>query len=280
MQIGRIVLVLGAAALAAAIVLSPLGRRPHNLVIFVADGLRSEVVTAQTAPALAALRSEGVDFRNSHALYPTFTTPNASGIATGHGLGDTGDFGNVIYAGPQPLGLPVNATVAPFENDLVLGLMNGRFGGNYLNETSVLAAARAKGYSTAAVGKLGPTAIQDVTARTGEGTVVIDDSTGDDGPTSRGIPLSPEIQAAIRAAGLPAATPDRGLNTWPGTAIMPGVHVANVEQQNWLIAVATRVLLPRFAAADKPFVLVFWSRDPDGTQHNQGDSLNRRCGTP
>jgi arylsulfatase A-like enzyme len=24
---------------------------------------------------------------------------------------------------------------------------------------------------------------------------------------------------------------------------------------------------------NKPFVLVFWSRDPDGTQHNQGDSL-------
>jgi len=22
-------------------------------------------------------------------------------------------------------------------------------------------------------------------------------------------------------------------------------------------------------------VLVFWSRDPDGTQHNQGDSLNQ-----
>ena len=25
-------------------------------------------------------------------------------------------------------------------------------------------------------------------------------------------------------------------------------------------------------ARNKPFVLVFWSRDPDGTQHNQGDS--------
>jgi len=34
------------------------------------------------------------------------------------------------------------------------------------------------------------------------------------------------------------------------------------------------VLLPRFKAADKPFALVFWSRDPDGSQHNQGDSLN------
>ena len=36
----------------------------------------------------------------------------------------------------------------------------------------------------------------------------------------------------------------------------------------------TRVVLPMFKDRNKPFVLVFWSRDPDGTQHNQGDSLN------
>src|SRR5262245_20854511 len=30
-----------------------------------------------------------------------------------------------------------------------------------------------------------------------------------------------------------------------------------------------------FKAAGKPFVLVYWSRDPDGTQHNQGDSLGK-----
>jgi len=29
-----------------------------------------------------------------------------------------------------------------------------------------------------------------------------------------------------------------------------------------------------FKARGKPFVLVFWSRDPDGSQHNSGDSLN------
>jgi hypothetical protein len=34
------------------------------------------------------------------------------------------------------------------------------------------------------------------------------------------------------------------------------------------------VVLPMFKARNKPFVLVLWSRDPDGTQHNQGDSLN------
>jgi hypothetical protein len=34
------------------------------------------------------------------------------------------------------------------------------------------------------------------------------------------------------------------------------------------------VVLPMFKARNKPFVLVFWSRDPDGSQHNHGDSLN------
>ena len=34
-------------------------------------------------------------------------------------------------------------------------------------------------------------------------------------------------------------------------------------------------MLPLFKARNKPFVLVFWSRDPDGTQHNQGDSLGQ-----
>jgi hypothetical protein len=38
--------------------------------------------------------------------------------------------------------------------------------------------------------------------------------------------------------------------------------------------VASKVVLPMFKARNKPFVLVFWSRDPDGSQHNTGDSLN------
>ncbi len=38
--------------------------------------------------------------------------------------------------------------------------------------------------------------------------------------------------------------------------------------------VATKVVLPMFKARNKPFVLVYWSRDPDGSQHNTGDSLN------
>ena len=38
---------------------------------------------------------------------------------------------------------------------------------------------------------------------------------------------------------------------------------------------ATRVVLPKFKESGKPFFLVFWSRDPDGTQHNNGDSFGK-----
>ena len=90
--------VAAAGALAAALLISAQAA-PRNVIIFVADGLRSHSVTPETAPALAAVRSEGVDFANSHSLYPTVTTANGSAIATGHLLGDTGDFGNTVYAG-------------------------------------------------------------------------------------------------------------------------------------------------------------------------------------
>jgi arylsulfatase A-like enzyme len=246
--------------------------QPHNLILFVADGLRSRIVTAETAPALAQVRAEGVDFTNSHSLFPTVTTPNASAIATGHRLGDTGDFGNTIFVG-KPFPPPFVSPMAGLEDDDVLGLMNARFAGNYLNETSLLQAARAKGFSTAVLGKLGPAGVQDVTARDGKGTIVIDDLAGWS-KDAGGLPTDPEILAAIKAAGLAKAAPDRGLNSWGGAYNMAGVQVANVDQQDWFVGVATRVLLPRFKAAGKPFVLVFWSRDPDGTQHNQGDSLN------
>src|SRR4051812_38119576 len=57
---------------------------PHNLMLFVPDGLRARIVTPQTAPAMADVRDKGVNFRNPHSLFPTFTTANASSMATGH----------------------------------------------------------------------------------------------------------------------------------------------------------------------------------------------------
>jgi hypothetical protein len=94
--------------------------QPHNVVLFVPDGLRALLVNEQTAPIMAAVRDEGVNFKNSHSLFPTFTTPNAAAMATGHYPGDTGDFSNTIY-----LGFPVpgaGGSLTPFlESDPVLG---------------------------------------------------------------------------------------------------------------------------------------------------------------
>ena len=67
--------------------------KPHNIIIFVADGLRYGSVEPNNMPNMFKLTSEGVDFTNSHSLFPTITTVNASAIATGHYIGDTGDFG-------------------------------------------------------------------------------------------------------------------------------------------------------------------------------------------
>ena len=257
-----------AGALAAALLISAQAQAaPRNVIIFVADGLRSHSVTPETAPALAAVRSEGVDFANSHSLYPTVTTANGSAIATGHLLGDTGDFGNTVYAGGA-IG-PDGSPLADFENDEMLGRMNQRFAGNYLGEVSLLQAARARGYATAALGKEGPVGVQDVTARDGTGTIILDSAHG-----HSTIRLAPEIAAAIQAAGLAPTPPQRGKDFSGGDFKTPGTLKANVEQQDWFVSVATRVLLPKFKSEGKPFVMVFWSLDPDGTQHGNGDSLN------
>ncbi len=158
----------------------------------------------------------------------------------------------------------------PFlENDQVLGDLDRHYGGNFLTEKTLLAMAREHGYNTAAIGKLGPATLQDVTVIAREGasfpaspaTIILDDATG--GPS--GIPLPRPVLIKLQQAGLAPQPPPRA--------------VPNVAQQQWLADAATRVVLPMFETdltqAAKPFALVFWSRDPDGAQHGENDSPGR-----
>jgi arylsulfatase A-like enzyme len=242
---------------------------PHNIILFVPDGLRALTVTPQSAPTMAAVRDRGVNFKNPHSMFPTFTTANAASFATGHYPGDTGDFSNTIYAG-YPV-KAANGSMTPFlESNPVLGDVDQHFEGNYLDEDTVLLAARHQGYSAAAIGKVGPVLIFDHTERSGEETVIVDDQTG----SPAGIPLSQAVKDKLTAAGLPLAAPGRGDNGKVGDFKTPGTTTANTVQQAYFANVAAKVVLPMLKARNKPFVLVFWSRDPDGTQHNQGDSLN------
>jgi arylsulfatase A-like enzyme len=269
----------------------PHKKPPRNVIIFVVDGLRPGSVNATDAPTLLALREHGVNFVNSHALFPTFTTPNASAIGTSHYLGDTGDFSNTFYPG-FPIFNTGNfgksaGTITPFvENDQILADLDDHFNGNYLSETTLLQLARENGYNTATLGKHGPAAIQDVSQLDPVGqqfpvprTVFIDDATG----SASGVPLSPDIASALTAAGLPTTAPSRSNgcgatdqcnNGFSGNNTTPGTTSPNLVQQQYFTDALTKAILPTFVKTGKPFAVLFWSRDADGTQHNQGDSLN------
>ena len=286
-------ILLGASPFAAA---AP-GARARNAIIFVADGLRPGSIDATRSPALAKLRDTGVWFANSHAMYPTLTTPNASAIATGHMLGDTGDFGNVLYAGFPSFDRAGAegagpGSVTPFiEDDRILADLNRHFaGGSFLGEETLLARARAHGFNTAAVGKVGPTAIQDVTQAGGRGkrsapprTIIIDDRTGD----PAGIPLPAAIRAALEAAHLPDHAPPKDTppkdappkdaspkDTSPKDTPPRDTSPPSFAQQRYFSDVVTKVILPAFARDKKPFLLVVWSREPDNTQHLQSDGVD------
>ncbi len=277
----RRILALGAALCAiATLAAQDRPQKKRNVIVFVADGLRYGSVNAIDTPAFWKVRTEGVNFTNSHAVYPTLTMPNAAAIATGHYPGDTGQFANHIFAGfpvfdTGNFGVPVGTMTPNVENVEILGDINDHFGGNYLREASLLAYARSYGYNTAALGKIGPSAMQDLTELSPQRktfrlptTIILDSETGLD----TAVPMTGETVGMLKAAGLTPAPPRR--NQPAATNTTPGVREANVAHYQWFADAITKAILPKFSAADEPFALVYWSGDPDQTQHAQGDSMN------
>jgi hypothetical protein len=283
---------LGLALIATSPWLAGIAQPRRNVIVFVADGLRHGSITEQDTPTLWSVRTNGVHFEDSHSMFPTYTTANASAIATGHGLGDTGDYSNVIWPGfatfdTGAFNLPPGTPVPFIENDRVLADLAGHFGGNYLGEDTLFTIARAQGYRTAAVGKIGPTAIQDIEAIApvndgfppfGPG-IVIDDASG----SSVGPAIPPTLVERLRREGLATEAPTRSNgygatsqfnNGYVGDRTHAGTLAANAVQQQWLVEATTRAILPMLTESGAaPFVLLYWSRDPDGAQHNHGDSL-------
>src|SRR5436305_15002319 len=105
--------------------------------------------------------------------------------------------------------------------------------------------ARANGYSTAAIGKLGPTLIFDHTDKPGADglhSIVIDDATGG----KNGVPLSEEMKGALAKANLPQATPSRGENGQAGDARTPGPLAPNPAKQADFAGGARKLRPPTF----------------------------------
>src|ERR1044072_6639783 len=120
---------LRAGALCAALVAPIPALAQQNIILFVADGLRAAAVSPERAPAFAKIRDTGVNFANSHSLWPTITTVNAARITSGRFVADTSDWGNAFYTG-----FPVASaagTVTPFiQDNAVLKELNQHHGRN------------------------------------------------------------------------------------------------------------------------------------------------------
>jgi hypothetical protein len=111
---------------------------------------------------------KGVHFTNTHAMFPTLPLPMQRRWRQ-----DTKWATPVTSATHSAPAFPCQrpGTASPFlESDPVLGDVDEHFSGDYLNQQTVMRAARAAGLSTAAIGKLGPALIFDHTERSGAGS--------------------------------------------------------------------------------------------------------------
>ena len=158
-----------------------LAQSQHNLILFVPDGLRAH--KSRRRPRRPWPRSATRASISPIRIRCSRPSPcrTASGMATGHFLGDTGDFSNTIYhrlcrsdrraaaRRPSSRTMPCSATstsISPATSS---------------TRTPFSSPRASRAFSTAAIGKLGPTLMFDHTERSGEHTIIVDDSTGSAG---------------------------------------------------------------------------------------------------
>jgi len=67
------------------------------IAIFVVDGLRPDSINSTDTPTIERLRREGVDYANSHSVFPTSTRINAASLITGTYPSRHGIVGNSMF---------------------------------------------------------------------------------------------------------------------------------------------------------------------------------------
>ena len=232
-------------------------------------------------PNYFALARSGVVFADHHAVYPTFTMMNSASIATGTYPGVHGFYGNVVYApnarGKNAKGVDIDFSAPAFIEDFgVVEAVRESYQGKLTLVSTMLQAAQAKGLSTAAIGKFGAAFIQDYK----RGGIILDEDAA--------MPLSfaKELQKAGYAlprntvnaydAGTLALANDNGDPTAPiaiqrlndGQTANPLDRTGALSRRGftYLTDVFVNYILPN----KKPDLTVFWSKEPDATNHAYG----------
>jgi arylsulfatase A-like enzyme len=222
------------------------GKATLNLVV-VLDGLRPDSLTPEETPNLWRLRTEGVDFTNSHAVFPTVTRVNAAAISTGAYPGRNGMLGNSIYI---PAVDP-NRAFSNSEHENLIRL-DEVTGGNMLLVKSLaeLLAERAKRLAVVSSGSTGGALLLNPRALKG-----------------LGVTINGYWEPGVRA-GSPAAVSDAVLRRF-GAA--PKLGAGSTEGSNdQAVAWTQRVLRDYVLPELKPDVIINWVTEPDHIQHARG----------
>jgi arylsulfatase A-like enzyme len=253
----------------------------RRVIIFVWDGLRADDLTPEITPNYFALARTGVVFADHHAVYPTFTMMNSASIATGAYPGAHGFYGNVVYApsakGKNAKGAAIDFSAPAFIEDFgVVEAVRDAYAGRLTLVSTMLQAAQAKGLTTAAVGKFGAAFIQDYT----RGGIILDEDAA--------MPLG--FAKELQQAGY--ALPRNSVNAYePGaltltkdngdpTAPIPIARLKDGQTGNPLDrsgalsrrghAYLTDVFVNHILPTKKPDLTIFWSKEPDATNHAYG----------
>ena len=220
------------------------GNAVLNLVL-VLDGVRPDAISADDTPNLWRLRQEGVNFVNSHSVFPTVTRVNATAIATGMYPEHNGIFGNTMFV------RAVDANHA-FGNDDHRNLLrlDAATGGRMVLAKSLAEMLAGRGRTLAVVhsGTTGSALLGNPRAPQGVGVLI--NAWWEPGVR---VAFPDPVNAAILSRFMPA--PAAG-----------GAKDSFVERVNWTERVLRDYVLPEL----RPAVIVNWLTEPDHTQHAFG----------
>jgi arylsulfatase A-like enzyme len=212
------------------------------IAIFVVDGLRPDSINVTDTPTIDRLRREGVDYVNSHSIFPTSTRINAASLITGSYPSRHGIVGNSMF-------VPGVNPDAPFDTGDYRQLIR-------LEETE------GRVVTTSTLGE--------VLQRNGHRLVTLSSGT-----TGNGFLLNPQARhgsgVAIhglfdpgRTAAFPAAISDAVVRRFGA----PPADPDDIGQMEWTDTVLRDYVLPEL----RPDVVIDWMGPLDAAQHEHGVS--------
>jgi len=208
-------------------------------LVLVLDGLRPDSINAQDTPNLHRLRSEGVTFENSHAVFPTVTRVNASAIGSGTYPARNGMMGNTVF-------IPAVDPKRAFNNDDARLLM--KLGDDALTV---------------------PT-LAELMEKSGEKLVVV--SSGSTGSAFLLAQRSPKGMGTVingyfeGQASYPREAGDEAVKRFGPASAKAGARDSFDDAAAWGMKVLGDYVLPDL----KPRVAIAWLTEPDHIQHAFG----------